>query len=150
MELQTTPTPADNKSYKRFLTGALTIIIAIGGLYYGIMSLIEKDREIKRLNDKVAEVRSERGSCYALKDSLARDNARLSIYKTLSLAMSHRDDAGKRLSHRVGDVTYLKIDSTKVVIEDIIVGGNDYNYYIKYIVLFKDNSSRLINPDLVY
>jgi len=44
----------------------------------------------------------------------------------------------------------MKNDSAKVVIEDVLIGGGKYNYYIKYRVLLKDNTSRETVPELIY
>ena len=44
----------------------------------------------------------------------------------------------------------LKSDSSRVVIEDLLIGGGKYNYFIKYRVLFKDDSRKEVTPEMVY
>lgn len=48
------------------------------------------------------------------------------------------------------EIVMMKNDSAKVVIEDVLIGGGKYNYYIKYRVLLKDNTSRETVPELIY
>jgi hypothetical protein len=64
--------------------------------------------------------------------------------------MIHRDEAINQLKHKVGDIVYLKNDSSRVVIEDVLIGGGKYNYYVKYRVLLKDNTTREMVPELIY
>ena len=64
--------------------------------------------------------------------------------------MVHRDEATSMLKYKVGDFVYLKRDSAKVVVDDIIVGGAKYEYYVKYRVLHKDNHTEEVKPELVY
>ena len=64
--------------------------------------------------------------------------------------MLHRDEAINQLKHKVGELVYMKNDSSKVVIEDVLIGGSKYNYYVKYKVLYKDNTTREIVPELIY
>ncbi len=48
-----------------------------------------------------------------------------------------------RYYHHIGDIClHLKYDSSRVIISDIIVGGGNYEYYIKYKVLLKDGQEK--------
>lgn len=89
-------------------------------------------------------------SCNHHVDSLVYINGELSKYQSLTMAMVHRDDATKELKYGVGDIVYLKSDSSRVVIEDLLIGGGKYNYFIKYKVLFKDDSRKEVTPEMVY
>jgi hypothetical protein len=84
------------------------------------------------------------------KYSLFRENEKLSMYKTLTQAMSYRDDITKQLYHKIGDVVIVKNDSARVVIEDVIIGGSKYNFYVKYKVKYKDNTYQELIPELIY
>jgi hypothetical protein len=64
--------------------------------------------------------------------------------------MVHRDEVTSQLKHKVGELVYMKNDSSKVVIEDVLIGGGKYNYYVKYKVLYKDQSTKEVTPELIY
>jgi hypothetical protein len=138
---------------KNILYG-LGILLTIGllWLYYSTLlgaiksSVEERQKHEKELNDKTLE------NIFASQkiDSLNKANDELSKYKALTKAMIHRDEAANQLKHKVGDMVYLKSDSARVVIEDVLIGGGKYNYYVKYRVLLKDNTTREMVPELIY
>lgn len=64
--------------------------------------------------------------------------------------MNNRDSIRKVLTYTVGDVAHCKMDSSKVVIKDIIVGGGKFEYYLKYVILNKDNTFETVSPELIY
>lgn len=133
---------------------AIGILLTIGllWLYYSALvgairsSVEERQKHEKELNDKTLE------NIFSSQkiDSLNKANGELSKYKTLTQAMIHRDEATSQLKHNIGDMVYLKNDSSRVVIEDVLIGGGKYNYYVKYRVLLKDNTTREIVPELIY
>lgn len=138
---------------KNILYG-LGILLTIGllWLYYSTLlgaiksSVEERQKHEKELNDKTLE------NIFSSQkiDSLNKANDELSKYKALTKAMIHRDEAANQLKHKVGDMVYLKSDSARVVIEDVLIGGGKYNYYVKYRVLLKDNTTREMVPELIY
>jgi hypothetical protein len=89
-------------------------------------------------------------SCNHHVDSLVYINGELSKFKSLTMAMVHREDATKDLKYQVGDIVYLKQDSSRVVIEDILIGGGKYNYFIKYRIIFKNDTSKEVTPEMVF
>ena len=86
----------------------------------------------------------------SLSDSLKKQNTSLSQYKTLTMAMIQRDVVTNQLKYKVGDIVLMKNDSAKVIINDIIIGGGKYNYYVKFRVLCRDNTEKEIIPELIY
>jgi len=66
------------------------------------------------------------------KDSLNREKGFSTKYKDINLSIEVRDKATKGLKYKVGDIIFTKPDSTKFVIRDIIIGGTDNEYYVKY------------------
>ena len=111
----------------------------------------------KDMRDKYAKTESElkkelllNSSCNHHVDSLKHINGELSKFKSLTLAMVHRNEATSDLKYGVGDIVYLKQDSSRVVIEDVLIGGGKYNYFIKYRVLFKDDSRKEVTPEMIY
>ena len=128
--------------------GALLLYgIGFGSLIWCIK---EDKKEIKEKNDRLEKEQAYNSTCSITRDSLARANADLSKYKTLTMAMVNRDEVTGQLKHRVGELVYMKNDSAKVVIEDVLIGGGKYNYYVKYKVLYKDHSTKEVTPELIY
>lgn len=130
------------------------MIIAIGGLtldvYFTYKENREKDIQQAQTQLSLDKERLLNGSCVSLRDSLKRENARLSIYKALTKAMVLRDEALSTLPYHQGDAVRLKRDSSRAVIQDVIFGGSKYNYYIRYVVQFKDKQIEEVDPQLVY
>jgi uncharacterized protein YpmS len=138
-----------NKKIVFWICGVLTIFaIAI----FTMMFIAMKDdkKALQDANEKLLTEQSISSNCSFTRDSLTRINAELSKYKALTQAMIHRDEAINQLKHKVGDIVYLKNDSSRVVIEDVLIGGGKYNYYVKYRVLLKDNTTREMVPELIY
>lgn len=125
----------------------LFAIMAYGGL---IWVLINDKASLKEVNNKISLEQRLNFNCSSKRDSLLKENKQLSIYLSLTKAMVFRDDAVGLLKHKVGDLVYMKNDSSKVVIEDIVIGGSKYQYYIKYKVLYKDKSNAEVIPELIY
>ena len=105
--------------------------------------------EYQKTQDELKKELDMNARCNHHVDSLEEVNKRLSRYESLTLAMLHRDEATRGLK-KVGDIAYMKIDSSRVVIEDVLIGGGKYNYFIKYRVLFKDDSRKEVTPEMVY
>lgn len=133
---------------------AVLLTMSVSGLIFDIyLSYKEnekKDNNINVLQNSLSKEREEKTSCVYFKDSLQREVNQLSIYKSLTKSMVFRDEAVKLLPHKVGDIVYTKNDSVKGVIEDVIIGGSKYNFYIKYKVILKDNTVREVVPEVIY
>lgn len=139
-----------NKSsnWKRYsLLPMAFMILSICGLTYDLYLTYE---EKEQANSELSSEKVLNSTCTFKRDSLMKEVKRLSIYESLTKAMVHRDEATLLLQYKVGDFVFLKRDSSKAVISDIIIGGSKYQYYIKYKVLFKDNSTEEIIPELIY
>lgn len=119
---------------------------------FTMMFIAMKDdkKALQEANEELLKEQSISSTCSVTRDSLNRINAELSKYKTLTMAMVNRDEVTSQLKHKVGELVYMKNDSARVVIEDVLIGGGKYNYYVKYRVLLKDNTSREIIPELIY
>ena len=136
----------ENKNWKT----ALKVVIAIC-IYGGVVwALFDTNKELKEVNAERLKEQNVMSTCSYKRDSLIKEVNQLSIYKSLTKAMVHRDEATSMLKYKVGDFVYLKRDSAKVVVDDIIVGGAKYEYYVKYRVLHKDNHTEEVKPELVY
>lgn len=132
----------------------IALIIAVIGfsydMYYTYHSGKDKDQQVKESQTALNQERADKNSCVYTRDSLKEEVRQLSFYKTLTKAMVHRDEAASLLKYKVGDIVYLKTDSTKAVISDIIIGGSKYEYYIRYRLTFKDKSDEDVVPELIY
>lgn len=115
-----------------------------------IFAMKADKKDIQIISNKLLQAQSLNERCGQIRDSLFYVNNELSKYKTLTQAMVRRDEVTSQLKHKIGDLVHLKNDSARVVIEDVLIGGGKYNYYVKYRVLLKDNTSREIVPELIY
>lgn len=132
---------------------AITVTLAvIGWCVASVLIFHGKDRELKldTTQDQLSVEKLANATNTQKIDSLSKVNSELSKYKTLTQAMLYRDVATKGLEHSVGETVYLKNDSSKVAIEDIIIGGSKYNYYVRYKVKGKDNVEQEVIPELIY
>jgi uncharacterized protein YpmS len=138
-----------NKKIVFWICGVLTIF-AITIFVLMFMSMENNRKALEEANKTILKEQTINSTCSVTRDSLSMINTELSKYKALSQAMIHRDEATSQLKHKVGDMVYLKNDSSRVVIEDVLIGGGKYNYYVKYRVLLKDNTTREMVPELIY
>lgn len=122
-------------------------ILMYGGLIWALMDSRKANSETSA---KLLHEQNLNSTCNFKRDSLNREVQQLSIYKSLTKAMVHRDEATSLLKYKVGDFVYMKRDSSRVVISDIVIGGAKYEYYVKYRVLHKDNSTEEVIPELIY
>jgi len=135
---------------KKMLTNFL-IFLGVGIIIFTLCWYnVTTQSELKESKDKLAKEQLLNSTCSYKRDSLTKEVIQLSIYKSLTKAMVHRDEATSLLKYKVGDFVFMKRDSGRVVISDIVIGGSKYEYYVKYKVLHKDNSSEEVIPELVY
>jgi hypothetical protein len=138
-------------SDKRFnFIATISLLLALI-LYATLVIIINMNRDdANRTRAKLAAEEKQNYACTYKTDSLLKEVNNLSKYKSLTLAMIHRDEAEILLKYKVGDVIYLKRDSSRVVVEDILIGGAKYEYYIRYKVLHIDKSIEEVKPELIY
>lgn len=132
-----------------WIWGSLILLTIIAWLSFFLV--IQEDKKtLAEINDKLLIEQNISTNCSSTRDSLRKINLELSQFKTLTMAMVHRTEVTNQLSHKVGELVYMKNDSSKVVIEDVLIGGGKYNYYVKYKVLYKDQTTKEIVPELIY
>ena len=137
--------------FKKWIWISLAIILFIGSHITSYLIITSQNDKLEANNALLIEQELGRNTCDYKRDSLFREVKQLSIYKSLTKAMIYRDEASSLLKHKIGDVVYAKRDSSQGVISDIIIGGSNYEYYIKYKVLYKGNSvSEDLIPELIY
>lgn len=83
-------------------------------------------------------------------DSLFTVANHLTKYRALVEAGYTRDSSRIMIPHAIGDIVKLKVDSSNVVIVDIIVGGGMFEYYVKYKVMNSKREVEEISPELIF
>jgi len=132
---------------KNILLGFI-LILFLSTTIFLIYEAFQNNKTISKLSLDLNVEKSKNTNCNYKADSLLNQVILLSKYKSLSISMSYRDDATKDLKFKIGDVVRYKIDSNRVVITDVIIGGAEYNYYIHYKIASKDKEFEVI-PELV-
>jgi len=155
MEDETPGAPKQKKNPLWLIVlGFITLLIAGYGLITNIQNmnkrLDDKDQIIQDTQLSLQQERQGKTQCILQADSLKKINASYSPYKHLVESIVQRDASIKDLKYRAGDQVILKRDSSKVVIQDIITGGSQYEYYVRYVVLYKDKSEETVKPELIY
>ena len=140
------------KEYKRKIIWICVCVCIFAILCYSsfIWVILEDKKTIKETNSNIIKEQNVNFTCSYKRDSLIKEVNKLSIYKALTKAMVFRDEATILLNYKVGDIVYTKLDSSRVIIEDIIIGGSKYQYYIKYRILYKDKKTEEVIPELIY
>lgn len=129
----------------------IIILAAIFGIIYLIFnSFSKRDQRIRELENSLRKETFQAGKFKATKDSLARVNFYLSRFRALTDAMWYRDSLRNPLKYKIGDRVILKRDSSRVVVTDVIIGGSQYDFYVKYRVVGKDKTTEEIVPELIY
>jgi hypothetical protein len=146
-----------NRNNKIYLIGLVLFIGAIL-LFYFQQQSIKKEEAIykKSLSDLQAELKLMTSEMHQLKrdnksldhkkDSLQNNLNFLWKYKTLVNTANLRDQIGADLPFTAGERVRMKSDSSIVVVTDLIVGGNTYNYFIKYVVKNKKGLDVDVSP----
>jgi hypothetical protein len=109
-------------------------------------SVKEMSLDIKRLKSESKELKSINSEIKFMKDSLQKNMDFLWIYKTLVQSSKLRDEVGTTFSFKPGDKVRLKMDSTAVLITDLVIGGNTFNYYIRFLVKNNKGLTSEVSP----
>jgi hypothetical protein len=133
-----------------FMLLTIALLFFINEFKFAKGELIEVRADNKELKLSLYKEQKDKSSCIYTKDSLNQLVIHLSKYRTLTDAMVARDEAVKLLKHKTGDIVYLKRDSSKVVITDVVLGGGRYNYYVRFKVSSPSEKEIEISPELIY
>jgi len=130
------------------ILGAI-LVLSIGIIYWQNRSISKEEANRTRMEEQLAQLVSEIKSLKQKntlvtfkKDSLQNNLNYLWQYKPLVQASKFRDDVGANFNFHPGDRVRLKSDSSLVVLTDILIGGNRYNYFIKFIA--KNNKGTFV------
>ncbi len=135
------------KIYSLFL-GIIVILCFV------IYIVSNDERQYKTDADKFQKLyHTERSSNSALSmrvDSMQKAIKELYAYQPLTSEMIQRDKIRSTMKYQPGDFARMKIDSSKVLIVDIVAGGDKYNYTLKYKIQKGHNIHEEISPQLLY
>ncbi|HBX50250.1 MAG: hypothetical protein A2275_13465 [Bacteroidetes bacterium RIFOXYA12_FULL_35_11] len=134
---------------KAILVAVILVIIGILSYFFytsyqgKLLRIAELEKTHLNENQQLKKIK-------AVNDSIMRVNFYMSRFRGLTDAMFYRDSLRIPLKYKVGDNVILKRDSTRAIISDIIIGGSQYDFYVKYRVLNKDRTEEDVIPELVY
>jgi hypothetical protein len=121
------------------ILGAI-LVLSIGIIYLQNRSISKEEANRTKMEEQLTQLAIEIKSLKqknhivtSKKDSLQNNLNYLWQYKPLVQASKFRDDVGAKFNFHPGDRVRLKSDSSLVVLTDILIGGNRYNYFIKFI-----------------
>lgn len=128
-----------------FLSGIIILLIILNG-----RQKTNYEQRMQQLDIQYKNELARYQQAKMLGDSLKSLNNYLSRYRSLIQAAYTRDSSRIFIGNQVGDVVRLKRDSSMVLIMDIIVGGGNYEYYIRYRVQHRDKTIEELSPELVF
>jgi len=140
-----------NKKWIIILTSIILITISI--IYWQNKSIKEDEKgiselkeNIKQLNLHIKSIKRKKYEVEINRDSLQRNLDYLWQYKTLVQSTKFRDQISSNFNFEPGDRVRLKTDSSAVIVTDILVGGNRYNYFVKFVVKNKKGEVLEVSP----
>lgn len=142
------------ESKKPFFITIIVSVVITAILSYFIYDL-NKNNKLKEDNLKVLQTNLANESKTIAQVSKTRDSLMKRInyfqhYSSLVDATFFRDSTTKSLKYKAGDIVLVKPDSSKAVIKEIIIGGTQYEHYIKYKVVLKDRTQLEVTPEMLY
>ena len=127
------------------------LVIAMGVTIYMQNSEVNKKKsEIDALQNASRNANTRYNRLLNTNDSLSLINSFLAKYRVLTEAMTYRDSMKLLLRYNVGDIVYLKRDSSRAVISDVVMGGGKHEYYIKYKIIFRSGKEEEVVQELLY
>ena len=155
--------PSNSKSSRgKFIFGfiALALIISLIVNYNYSNSLADLEKKIidqsgkntdaiKKLQDEISSLNTKYLKTQSSSDSMNLILMRIMPYRPLIGMLSFRDSVQRQLPFKVGNIVYLKPDSTLAVIKDIVIAGSDYEFSIQYRVITENRNEQLVTPSLI-
>jgi hypothetical protein len=127
------------------------VIIAMGVTIYLQNSEVSKKKsQIDAMEKASKNANARYNQLKYTNDSLDLINGFLAKYRVLTEAMTYRDSMKLQLKYNVGDIVYLKRDSSRAVVSDVVMGGGKHEYYIKYKVIFRSGKEEEVVQELLY
>ncbi len=148
-QIQPTEKKGNPKTWR--IIGAILLIAVIGLLiYFNLTASKRHQQAMAEMELKYQQELSRLTMANRTIDSLFRVATHLEKYRGLVEAGYTRDSSRIAIPHYIGDVVMLKVDSSRVVITDIIVGGGQFEYYVRYRVQHKDRRTEEVAPEMIF
>lgn len=148
------PTPNTPKKLKPWIIVLIVLVVITLGIIYWQNQSLKADEmgmaalksNIEQLQKEMKLIQRKKHEVEINRDSLQKNLDYLWQYKTLVQASKVRDQVGGNFKFYPGDRVRLKVDSSVVVITDLMVGGNRYNYFVKFLVKNNKGTQLEVSP----
>lgn len=125
----------------------ITLAVTLGLVLYSGHIEMEKTKAIVAEKAKLEKLNANLKNKF---DSIASANALLFSQRQLTEAMVFRDSSLRSFPFEPGDVVRIKPDSALAVVEDVLIGGDEFTFHIKASVRYKDGHREIITPKLIF
>ena len=153
--METTEPKSSNK--KTILIAGLIVTIISSVLFFQFINQSKEEKEyqstvlelkenVQILQKQLKSIKKEKTIVSFEKDSLKKNLNYLWGYKPLVMTSYLRDRITANFDYKPGDLVRMKTDSSIVIVTDIILGGNDYNYFLKFLIKNKKGESKEVSP----
>jgi hypothetical protein len=105
------------------------------------------EQKIRQLSSELDALRKSERRFVFKSDSLGRVLDPMMQYEALIRANQHRDEAYLAMPWRYGDQVMVLPDSISGIVSEVVLGGNPWNYYVRYKVLLKGGKSLEVYPN---
>jgi hypothetical protein len=127
------------------------VLFLFGWLYFRSNRMLQTERdrldaEIRELHSQIGQWKTKELQSRKTRDSLSAVLQPYLGYEALLRANMKRDEAYAALPFKYGDKVLLLPDSARGMISEVIMGGNPWNYYIRYKVMLKGGKESEVYP----
>jgi hypothetical protein len=127
------------------------VIFLFGWLYFRSNKMLQTERErldaeIRGLRSEISKLKTKELQTRSSRDSIAAVLQPYLGYDALLRANMKRDEAYAALPFKYGDKVLLLPDSARGMISEVIMGGNPWNYYIRYKIMLKGGKESEVYP----
>lgn len=127
------------------------LILLVGwSFYYGISNSNKKEKEKEEVQRYLNVMTNKYNNSHHYSDSLMIVHMRYNKYRHSSESQAYRDSVSRMMQYHAGDFVIRKLDSAKLLVTDIIIGGGKYDYYFRYAVMDSTGKESQIKPELLY
>jgi predicted nuclease with TOPRIM domain len=152
-------TVTEHKKDKRKLMLIIVLLVLLSGVVIYLMtrSMSEEGRlhqsqleqmkeKLEQLDGNLKSLKSAHKKLNHERDSIKRNVDYMWPMRSLVYNAKLRDKVGSTLDLKPGDMATMKTDSSKVIVTDIIVGGNQFTYYVHYLVRNSKGEAKEVTP----
>jgi preprotein translocase subunit YajC len=151
------PTEPKTSNKKTIFIAGLIIAIISSVLYFQFINQSKEEKEyqttvlelkqnVQVLQKQLKSIKKEKTIVSFEKDSLKKNLNYLWGYKPLVMTSYLRDRITATFDYKPGDLVRMKADSSIVLVTDIVLGGNDYNYFLKFLIKNKKGEIKEVSP----